>query len=570
MKRLAVCLLLFVSAAINAQILQPVQNTIFCGTRPLLEQGIDVPVRAVYKPDRHRYLQHTMAQLLRGEAFQTVMLGDSIVGDTFGPQYAASGWHRGTTWGMEPLAELYRTTVYAVVSVLGSTGAWYYRLPGNVQAYVLDHLPDLVLIGGISNRDDIDAIRDVVLQIRTARPQTEFILMTGAVNLQSLPAGSSLQLNESDGTYEARLARLADELETGFINMRGAYDEFVVEANRLRPDINQAWFQRDPIHANDYGRLVLREIITMFFRPAVECQDRAAARRRVSSPQAMTLTPATAAPGANMPVATVSGPGGQSIVTADTIIASVEMDIDRSGVADRIELRAGGTGDTDRLRIALDPMSSTQPPIILPLNLAGGLKVLLADLDKNELPDLVVGTDAATPQLYVYLNTGIAGRPFFDPVLLMKGNLVGCTADLTAVDMNADGNTDLLAANACTTTLGSIDYYQIDSTDLQLARQLPESWQVDMQIESIRVGGSSMQHLAPTLQIAGTRGEQVVAQELGVAQPVAPTPTESGSGGGGSMLWPELIMGVLGINVLRRRTPKRRVLSRDQRTILNA
>ena len=41
-----------------------------------------------------------------------------------------------------------------------------------MQKSVLDHQPDLVIIGGISQSDDIDSIREVIRQIRVTASRT--------------------------------------------------------------------------------------------------------------------------------------------------------------------------------------------------------------------------------------------------------------------------------------------------------------------------------------------------------------------------------------------------------------
>ena len=48
-----------------------------------------------------------------------------------------------------------------------------------MKEYVLDHRPDLVIIGGISHRNDISSIREVIRQIR-GTTQADILLMTGA------------------------------------------------------------------------------------------------------------------------------------------------------------------------------------------------------------------------------------------------------------------------------------------------------------------------------------------------------------------------------------------------------
>jgi hypothetical protein len=43
--------------------------------------------------------------------------------------------------------------------VSGGTGCWCFKTPERVQRYVLDFKPDLLIIGGISHRDDIDSVK---------------------------------------------------------------------------------------------------------------------------------------------------------------------------------------------------------------------------------------------------------------------------------------------------------------------------------------------------------------------------------------------------------------------------
>ena len=44
---------------------------------------------------------------------------------------------------------------------------------------MLKHNPDLLMIGGISQREDVDAIREVIHQVR-AKQSPEILLMTPA------------------------------------------------------------------------------------------------------------------------------------------------------------------------------------------------------------------------------------------------------------------------------------------------------------------------------------------------------------------------------------------------------
>lgn len=126
------------------------------------------PVQYTPPSDRWERLPKTKELLLNGGALRVVMLGDSIVNDT-----SRSGW--------ELLVERRHPTcrIEKVTCVRGSTGCWWYKEPGRVKEYVLDHMPDLVIIGGISHRGDVIPIREVIQQIRGAS-QADILLMTGA------------------------------------------------------------------------------------------------------------------------------------------------------------------------------------------------------------------------------------------------------------------------------------------------------------------------------------------------------------------------------------------------------
>ena len=123
-----------------------------------------------YSPPVERWdkLPKTGKLLTEGGTLHVVMLGDSIVNDT-----SRSCWNF-IVERRQPKCQIEKITC-----VRGSTGCWWYKYPGRVQKYVLDHKPDLVIIGGISHRDDIESIREVIRQIQEAA-QPDILLMTGA------------------------------------------------------------------------------------------------------------------------------------------------------------------------------------------------------------------------------------------------------------------------------------------------------------------------------------------------------------------------------------------------------
>ena len=101
------------------------------------------------------------------------MLGDSIIGDTSSSKYEL------LVMRMYPKCKIEKIT-----SVRGSTGCWYYKDDNHVEEYVLKHHPDLLMIGGISQRGDTEAIRSVIQQVRAKQP-CEVLLMTPAFGATS-------------------------------------------------------------------------------------------------------------------------------------------------------------------------------------------------------------------------------------------------------------------------------------------------------------------------------------------------------------------------------------------------
>ena len=118
--------------------------------------------------DRWRNLDRTMRRLREGGTLRIVMLGDSIIGDTSSSMFDLL------------LGRLYpKCTIEKITSVRGSTGCWWYKLDHHVEEYVLSHKPDLLMIGGISQRQDLASIHEVIRQVRAAQ-SPEILLMTPA------------------------------------------------------------------------------------------------------------------------------------------------------------------------------------------------------------------------------------------------------------------------------------------------------------------------------------------------------------------------------------------------------
>lgn len=210
------------------------------------------PVTYTPPAGRWEFLRRTMEKIRAGSTLRIVMLGDSIINDT-----ARSAWHL-------LLERQYpRCRVEMITSVRGSTGCWWYKEGTRVEIFVTDHYPDLVVIGGISQREDTGAIRQVIEQIR-ARSRAEILLLSG-------PFGNVDPIREEDwkpvadpraGTFRSRLARLAAETHVEFMDLKGAWGEYIRGAGK---DLD--WFKRDQVHANERGEQILGRILASYFAP---------------------------------------------------------------------------------------------------------------------------------------------------------------------------------------------------------------------------------------------------------------------------------------------------------------
>jgi len=210
------------------------------------------PVKYDPPAERWKHLPRTLKHLREGPALRVVMLGDSIINDT-----ARSSWPL-------LLAKQYpKCRIRLVTSVRGSTGCWHYKTPARMRAYVLDHAPDLVIIGGISQRGDIDSIREVIRQIRTAC-KADILLMTGPfgrVDPNDDTQWAAIARPPKDA-YSVKLQALAAEQKAAFLDIQAAWARYVRASGK-----ETVWFKRDVVHANDRGEQILAHILARHLAP---------------------------------------------------------------------------------------------------------------------------------------------------------------------------------------------------------------------------------------------------------------------------------------------------------------
>ena len=129
---------------------------------------------------------------------------------------------------------------------------------------MLDHQPELVIIGGISQRDDVPSIQEVIRQIRE-KSQTDILLMTGSFgSVDPLDEAQWQRISDSEhySDYRKALAALAEKTGSAFLDMELAWAE-----NIRRSGKPLEWYKRDPIHANEKGEQILGRILATYLCP---------------------------------------------------------------------------------------------------------------------------------------------------------------------------------------------------------------------------------------------------------------------------------------------------------------
>ncbi len=194
-------------------------------------------------------LPRTRRVLNEGGSLHVLGLGDSIVNDTM-----RSGW-------LAKLQEAYpKATIRGTVYVRGGGGCQHYRQEDRIARYLVPQKPDLVFIGGISQRS-VDDIRVVIDQLRAELPEVEILLANGTFGAADPRDPAELEkINEPDG-YTQSLSKLAVELRCAMLDMRTPWIEFL-RSTEMHPHL----FYRDRVHANEFGEQILSKILLAFFR----------------------------------------------------------------------------------------------------------------------------------------------------------------------------------------------------------------------------------------------------------------------------------------------------------------
>lgn len=220
----------------------------------------EMPVGDFRKPATDwSHLKRTRKILTEGGKLHVLGLGDSIVNDTM-----RSAW-------LAKLAEAHpKAEIRGTVYVRGGGGCQHYREDGRVRKYAIPLRPDLVFIGGISQRD-VDSIREVIHQLRAGLPAVEILLATGTFGSTDPRDAEALAAARHSGTgaYGQSLKQLAKEEQCAFLDMTTPWAEFIRSTGK-HPHV----FYRDRVHANPQGEQILARILVEFFRSDPEGRNK--------------------------------------------------------------------------------------------------------------------------------------------------------------------------------------------------------------------------------------------------------------------------------------------------------
>lgn len=197
-------------------------------------------------------LPRTRKLLTAGGDLHIVGVGDSIINDIM-----RSGW-------VGKLQEACpKVNIKGNVYVRGGGACYHYKEENRVQKVIVPAKPDLVFIGGISQKGDIDSIREVIRMIRADLPDTEILLATGCfggIDPRDAKAMSRAQ-HSGTGDYGIQLKKLATEEKCAFLDMTTPWIQYINSSGK-HPHV----FYRDRVHANEYGEQIAAKILLSFFR----------------------------------------------------------------------------------------------------------------------------------------------------------------------------------------------------------------------------------------------------------------------------------------------------------------
>jgi lysophospholipase L1-like esterase len=208
----------------------------------------------VYQPPAGRFtnIPKTMKKLREGGELRMVLLGDSIMGNT-----------SGSSFELLLMRDYPKCKIVKIASLRSSTGCKYYREENRVDDYVLKYNPDLLVIGGISNGGDAEAVRSVIQQVRARKPETEVLLLTpvfGSPRDEHIRTYTR-EIDTTTSNFRHNMQKVAAEEKCAFFDMTGPWWAYIQDSGKT-----YGWFMGDAVHANARGCQIIGRLLETWFK----------------------------------------------------------------------------------------------------------------------------------------------------------------------------------------------------------------------------------------------------------------------------------------------------------------
>lgn len=204
--------------------------------------------------NRLQLLPKTIQTMYTGKTSRIVMLGDSIINDTFNSNFQSL------------IKRAYPSSNFKFIcSVRGSTGCWYYQQAKQFNKYIRELKPDLLIIGGISQKEDINAIRRVV-EMTQEQINCEILLLSGPLGNDWRKYDEkylTLELSEQKwqgSSFALEKEQFASRMDIEFINLAQIWHDYLGKSQKP-----WQWFHRDRVHGNDRGKQIVGRIFEKYF-----------------------------------------------------------------------------------------------------------------------------------------------------------------------------------------------------------------------------------------------------------------------------------------------------------------
>lgn len=226
------------------------------------------PVWFTPPADAMALLPKTASALRDGRPWNVVLLGDSIMQDTFHSQFPAL------------LKRAYPgSNLSFKISMRGSTGCWHYCQADQFKKYVLDPQPDLLIIGGVSNyhkQYHPTGTEAMEIVVRAAKEYLgcEVLLLSSALASDtrmynpehlaaSLPAQEWILQQDkviSSGVDLNALAEMAQRQQVACWDMTTPTYRWLYSSG-----LPYEYYSRDNVHSGELGKQIIGRTLVKYF-----------------------------------------------------------------------------------------------------------------------------------------------------------------------------------------------------------------------------------------------------------------------------------------------------------------